>query len=560
MPPATNPPPPVAAPPHVDRIGPCALDLRDGALRVSSDGVEVIRQIDCPIRDADWRTLPVTELALDRQRTSDSLRIERRFRTLDGAIDGVLAITATASGLTADLSLTARRESLVNRAGFVLLHPIAGVAGSALTVRHSDGSEERTRFPELIAPAQPVRDIAGLSHRVAGIEVAIAMTGEVFEMEDQRNWSDASFKTYCRPLARPRPFALAAGETVRQSLRVTLSGSAERPPAAATVASEAQAPAILLAHEAALADRPAPAGLASLGASGLLLRVDAARPDLSRPFDAPVTLEIVADSAGQIADVAARCAADGLRPRRVVALPRSYLASHQPEGPWPTPAPADFLAAARVAFPGAEIGGGALTNFTEFNRCPPDPAAIDFATFGSTAIVHAADDRAVRETLEALPAIFASARALAGDRPLHLGLVAIAMRSNPYGSATAPNPQRQRLPMATEDPRQQGRFAAAWAIGAVAEAARGGVASLAPAMAAGPIALGAGDTAWPIREAVAALAALAAQTVRLDGGPGRLLVLSAPGRTLAANLGETPARIAGRDLAPMDFAILGDLA
>ena len=30
-----------------------------------------------------------------------------------------------------------------------------------------------------------------------------------------------------------------------------------------------------------------------------------------------------------------------------------------------------------------------LTNFTEFNRCPPEPGTIDFATFGTTAIVHA---------------------------------------------------------------------------------------------------------------------------------------------------------------------------
>lgn len=52
--------------------------------------------------------------------------------------------------------------------------------------------------------------------------------------------------------------------------------------------------------------------------------------------------------------------------------------------------------------------------------------------------------------------------------------------------------------------------------------------------------------------------ALAGRTVRLEGGPGGLLLLRAPGRTLAANLGETPARVAGRDLAPMDFAILGD--
>lgn len=564
MPPAAEPLPRDPAPAAIERLGRCTLDLSDGALRLSFDGVEVIRQIGCPIRDADWRTVPVIETTSERHRTGDTLRLDRRFQTVDGTIDGRLSVVASTAGLTggltAELTLTARRDVRVNRAGFVLLHPIAGVAGTALTVRHSDGSTETTRFPDLISPGQPVFDIAGLRHRIAGVDVTITMEGETFEMEDQRNWTDASFKTYCRPLARPRPYTLAAGDVVRQRLRIDVSGAADRPPASVSMATEARIPAILLAHDAALADHPGPVDLASLGVSGLLLRVDAAAPELSRPIDAPVTLEIVADHAGEITSLASRCAAEGLRPRRVIALPRSYLASHQPEGPWPTPTPADFIAAARAAFPGAGIGGGALTNFTEFNRCPPDPAAIDFASFGTTAIVHAADDRAVCESLEALAAIFASAQALARDRPLHLGLVAIAMRSNPYGSAVAENPDHLRLPMASDDPRQRTRFAAAWTIGAVAEAARAGVASLAPAMTSGPIALGGSDAAWPIRDAVAALAALSGKRVRIEGAPGGLIVLTAPGRTIAANLGDAPASISGHDLAPIDLAIFGDPA
>ena len=34
-------------------------------------------------------------------------------------------------------------------------------------------------------------------------------------MEDQRNWSDASFKTYSRPLALPFPYPVAAGEVLQ---------------------------------------------------------------------------------------------------------------------------------------------------------------------------------------------------------------------------------------------------------------------------------------------------------------------------------------------------------
>ncbi len=528
-------------------LGPLRLDVQDGTLRLTYAGVEAVRQIDCPIRDADWRTLPVTETGARCATTATTARLERRFRTEDATVEGHLAIAAdttpAAATVTLTLALTALADTTVNRAGFILLHP-AAVAGTPLTVRHPDGTEEQTRFPALISPAQPVRDIAALRHRHHGIAVDIAMTGDTFEMEDQRNWTDASFKTYCRPLARPRPFALAQGDTITQTLTITLSGT-PTVPAAATAATTAPLPALTLAHDPALA----PATPTDLPAAALLLRVDARAPDLARPLDAPVTLEIVADTPADIAAVAALCAAAGLAPARVVALPRAYLASHQPEGPWPTPTPADFLAPARAAFPGAEIGGGALTNFTEFNRCPPDPAQIDFATFGTTAIVHAADDRSVRETLESFPAVFASARALAAALPLHLGLVSIAMRSNPYGSATAPNPDHRRVAMATDDPRQQTPFAAAFALGAIAEAARAGIASLAPAMAAGPLAAGPA-----LARLIAALAPYAGQPVRLDGGPGRLLVVTAGALTLAANLGPDPVRFRDRTLASMEIA------
>ena len=52
-----------------------------------------------------------------------------------------------------------------------------------------------------------------------------------------------------------------------------------------------------------------------------------------------------------------------------------------------------------------------------------------------------ATTRSVAESLEALPAVFASARAdRGGDRPLHVGPSAIGMRGNPYGAAPMENP------------------------------------------------------------------------------------------------------------------------
>ena len=530
-------------------VGQLALDFSGRVLRLEYGGVEVIRQIDCPIRDDAWRTVPTIDTSTRHAARDGTAVLVRTFRTEDGSFAGTLEVSAQAGAadavVTLNLTLTPSRRVTVNRAGFIVLHP-ASVAGGAVAVSHPDGTCTEAVFPTLISAGQPAFEIAGLRHKLHGIEIAIEFSGETFEMEDQRNWTDASFKTYCRPLSCPRPFELAAGEAITQSLTVRLSGSPSVPAVAAS-GIMARLPELTLAHEPALCMGEE---AATPPVDGILLRIDARAPDLNGPLEPPLTLEIVADTVKDIANIAVQCARAGLTPVRVVALPRAYLASHQPEGPWPTPRPADFIAPAREAFPDAEIGGGVLTNFTEFNRCPPDPAVIDFATFGTTAIVHAADDRSVRETLEAFPALFASARDLVGDLPLRLGLVSIGMRSNPYGSSVAPNADRRKIAMAMEDPRQSGAFAAAFALGAIAEAARAGVASLAPAMAAGPLAAGPA-----LFELLAALNPLVGTAVRIEGGPGRLLTIGAGARTFAANLGAAPVDFAGRKLASMQVAI-----
>ncbi len=531
----------------LDAFGVTAL-IEDGALRcIRFRGREVVRLIDMPIRDADWGTCPVvTESAGGSHRG-----FTRSFQTVDGAVAGIFDVEVEAAGegarLVAELVLTPLRDTVVNRAGFVVLHPLEGVAGRPLEVRHSDGRREALCFPARIAPGQPVRDIAFLAHRVGDVGVALDFEGEVFEMEDQRNWTDASFKTYCRPLSKPRPYVLRKGEEVRQRIVLTLTRRVAADGVGGPAVDEAKGtcPAIMLAHEARVSGGLDPR-LASLRPDGVSLRVgpgDWALPRADQLPRCPVTLEIVTGTDAGADIAAARDAAAGLDVRAVVALPQGYLASHQPEGPWPEgPGPMDMVPLLREAFPGAEVGGGMLTNFTEFNRCPPDPALIDFATFGTTAIVHAADDRSVVETLEAIPQVIESTRALVGDRPLRLGLMSIGMRSNPYGAGVVANPGGARLPMAMDDPRQRTGFAAAFAVGLAAACVRGGVASFAPAMTGGPLGMAGAEGVWPIWHVVGALAAFSGRAVTVTGGPAwGLVCIRGDGRRsvvgVAANLG-----------------------
>lgn len=508
------------------------------------DGVEILRGLTVSVRDANWGTY---ETLVDREQAEPGL-YRCDFSERGGLFHGQFQLALDDERhCSAETALTFASPAAINRAGFCLLHPIRDIGGTPLTVHHPDGSSTRTAFPARIAPSQPAFDIAGLTHRVGPVTLDIAMQGEVFEMEDQRNWSDASFKTYCRPLAAPQPFAVAAGEVVRQ--RVSLAILDVEPGPCANPAPARQAailPQPMLAFEPGLST---PEALAQFPDMPILARIDAQTPRETlallgrRPA---VALEIVLAGPADIDAIARRVAEAGLRPIRVMALPAAYLKSYQPQGTWPSgPKPGEVVPLLRQAFPGVPVGGGSLTNFTEFNRCPP-PAAVDFASFGNTAIVHAADDLSVIQTLEALPDIFASAQALCPGRPLHLGLFSIGMRANPYGADVRPNPSGRPTAMARRDRRQETAFAAAYAVAVLALAARAGVGSIALAMPDGDL----GAAGRPLAAVLRLAGQLAGQRVETEAAGG-IYGLFAGDAHLLANLSGRPCPVPGEPSATL---------
>lgn len=51
----------------------------------------------------------------------------------------------------------------------------------------------------------------------------ISFEGDIFEMEDQRNWTDASYKIYSTPLELPFPVEVKKGDQFRQKISITVS-------------------------------------------------------------------------------------------------------------------------------------------------------------------------------------------------------------------------------------------------------------------------------------------------------------------------------------------------
>jgi len=505
----------VDAPSRLLRAGPLSVELDSGQLRyITFAGIEVLRGIAFLVRDENWGTYTPQIDDLRIEEGADSFSVTYRAVCTDaqqrlayearitGLSDGSLAFEAVAAPET---------DFVTNRTGFVVLHP-AELAGRRAKVTHVDGSEVESRFPQHISPSQPIFDIRALTHEVSSdLWATCRIEGDTFEMEDQRNWGDASYKTYVRPLALPWGYTLRKGSRHEQAVRLSLSGraggAAPQPARETTVtlggelvtrmpeigiglpAEEAAAALAAIDHLRELAPRFLVCNVDARDGRGLA-ELDTYRK-VAEALRAPIVMEVVlpdeADADASLSPVAAAIAGAGLSLAAIIVSSAADLKSWQPGAKRPErPTVEEVSKATRAAFPDVRLGGGMLSYFTELNRKRPKAEFVDFVTHTTCSIVHAADDRSVMETLETLPSIIASTRAMIGEKPYRIGPSVIASRDNPYGKGTLDNPANKRVCLTDRDPRQRGLFGAAWTLGYIAACAKGGLEAVAVGAATGP--------------------------------------------------------------------------
>ncbi len=496
--------------------GPLSAELDNGQLRyIRIGGVEVLRAIAFLVRDENWGTFTPALSGLKIHQGRGGFEVA--YAALCGDAKRKIAYRATIGGrpdgtLVFECTATPRNDFPTNRTGFVVLHPLKNVAGCPVEIERVDGRIARSLFPRLVNPVQPFHDIRSLAHEVApGLWATCRMDGDTFEMEDHRNWSDASYKTYVRPLALPWPYTLKAGLSFTQKVTLSFKGPLPKPakakaPAPVRVAiGEATGPAMpqigfgvpaAEAQEALGAIEP----VRALGLKWLVCQVDLRRRHglaelkayrrLMEETGAAPVLEVILPGrrppAEELRPLVKAVDAAKLPLAAIAISPAADLKAVLPGSKGAKVPPlSEIYAAARAAFPGVALGGGSFAFFTELNRKRP-PAGLDYVTHTTCPIVHAADDVSVMETLEALPFEIETARSFLGGAAYRVGPSAIGCRDNPYGAAASPNPGNGRVCLAEMDPRWRGLFGAAWTLGYVAAFARGGLNAIAIGAPTGP--------------------------------------------------------------------------
>jgi D-apionolactonase len=496
---------PPERPRHV-QAGPVEFDLSGiDVRRIVLDGHEVISRIYVGVRDIDWETLPPVVEGLDVRTMDDgTVAVSFEARHAGSEIDLIWrgSITASPEGRIAyAMDATAGSTFRYNRIGLCILHP-ATAAGRPYRA-WTPGGPVHGVLPALIAPQLIVDGVeVALVPACSRLEidfedstVTTVFEGDLFEMEDQRNWTDGSFKTYCTPIAVGYPHQALAGDILRQRLEVSVS---RPPPGAPRPASpmDRDEPFVIRVGEPAprawpqlgldlgvASDGPAhdlpadvrrmlrPAGLdhlrldLHLSDSEWPRRLDGALADASS-IDArlEVALFVADDMPTEIERVAIRLA----RPEvaRVIVLyePTAGTAT-TPDLPLRTVV--DAFAASGASAP--PILTGTNGDFAEINRDRPVAGPWTGAAYAMNPQVHAVDELSLAESLPMQAQTVATARSFVGARSVVISPVTLRGRFNP--AAAAPSAAPVEPPV---DPRQASLFAAGWLLGSFASLVGGG--------------------------------------------------------------------------------------
>jgi D-apionolactonase len=472
------------------RAGALSLTFAEGQLRRIFYGKhEVLRRIYFAARNPAWCTA-ANRITLTRQEIqADSFLITYQAdvrlaelhlelkASLSGMSDGCIVFAIQALAL---------KDFDSNRVGLCVLHP-GSCAGKACGVTHTDGAIEHGRFPAQVAPHQPFTAIRSIVHSVqGGVQAMVEFEGAVFEMEDQRNWSDASFKTYSGQLSadRPLPIHIAAGTHISQkvTLRLLATRSAlnRKQPRHVTLKCEESAfqplPALGLVMPAGVPrlNETETAPLRYLNLQHLRLELDLNEPEAVHKLHhmagthlpLELALSLTSNCEHKLAELARILAQTKPDIRRWLL----YNAPGVQVG--------KVCALLRRLTPGVPIGSGSYENLAELNRTHPDLSSLDLVCFALNPQVHQTDNDNLVENLGSQRALVATARAIAGGKPVVISPVSLKPRliSEGHGFKRLPNPVETA---ALADARYISLLGASWLALTLANlASSGGVVSI----------------------------------------------------------------------------------
>lgn len=483
--------------------------------RISIGKTEIIRMIYATVRDKEWITI-LPEISDEIIKSdSESFSISYTCSYKSGDIDFSARIQIEGkpdSSIILSLEGEALETFEKNRIGFCVLHPIEGYTGNECIIVHPDKKSEKFRFPSDISPHQPFKDISSMKWVVNGSTCSLDFFGEIFETEDQRNWTDASYKTYCTPLSIPYPVKVEKGEKIIQRIVLGTNPS----PVTETIKNE---PITLSIHSEETAEMPKigigrstrPSPLSKFEINILRnLRFDHYRIDLylfSPDWRTSADIAINEDKElGYQIEFALFMDENKIiqinefiewvtKKQADIAVVCLFHKDFRYTPDTLTDAVSPFL---KNAFPGIKISAGTNANFAQLNRNRPGSVYNDLICYCIHPQEHASDNTTIIENLQAQKYTVESCTKFAKGKGIWISPVNIQRRFNA-------NIDKYELPVnadglpAQVDSRLMSLFGACWAAGSLKYLCESGISGVTYFETAGERGLIQGDfdSRWP---------------------------------------------------------------
>jgi hypothetical protein len=472
------------------RAGPVTAMLVGRDLRnVRYGGIEVAQRIYMALRDRNWDTIPgeVSDVVVEQGDDAFAVRFTVTHRQGDLDLIWQGEVVGTPEGVISyAMDATAGVDMTYKLIGLNVHHGMGEYAGRPCRGVTPDGpivdAFSVDVAPQLVADETEVPIFPPVERLTVDltdeVTVRFDFEGDTFEFEDQRNWTDASFKSQSYPPRRGGFNTIRHGEHVWQKVTITPSGP---PPPARdesgqvhiTLGSRIDKPLPPLGFGVSSDDRGLSQEEAKLLAALLPdhVRVDLRLGDpacaaaLAKAIETAdalscgleLALHLDDDADHQLQELSARL--DGIRVDRVLVFHASELAT---DPRWVALA-RDRM---RGVAPDALFAGGTNANFCELNRFRPAGTPEDGIVYSINPQIHAFDELSLTENIAGQAETVQTARAYGGGRPVVVSPVTLKQRFNAVATSAASEPAPGELPPQV-DPRQMSLFAAGWTVGSL---------------------------------------------------------------------------------------------
>jgi hypothetical protein len=473
-------------------------------------GVEVIRRIYVGIRDQNWNTIQgsISDLVIhsEENRFSISFKSIHQSGNLDYTWQARIAGDADGK-VTYTMDGNANTSFRFCRIGFCILHPIHECTGRPYRAETRAGLVTGT-LPILIEPQRMEGNyeaplFPACSSFTIGLKnnasIHTTFEGDLFEVEDQRNWTDGSFKTYCTPLSLGYPHHATAGRSFHQEVTLWLEeqeSPTQTPEPGLTEMDKTihlspgdHSPLHLPEIGFGLPTQPL---TASPRSTELLTQLKPAHLKFEVHMKDPAWVMLLESAIRTASQLDAKLALSvflqdnaenqlGALESRLAGAPVAwFIILHEKDAHLRTTL-AKWMVIARThlrdSFPGIPIYGGTNGNFAELNRDWPDMTVVDGISYPINSQVHSSDESSLIEALQGQADTATTARHISNGNPVCVSSVTMKPPFNQAANEEELPPPPGELPSPV-DPRQMSLFCAAWTLGSIRALTIGGAAAV----------------------------------------------------------------------------------